>query len=224
MIFMAKNKGIAVKSLLFLFIALIFLTTGCSTSKKLKMGNILRKTSWNIDSLSAQKFTLNPDIAKQFNSGNYISAGAEALFLIKAMSTGELDISMGMVDLQIHLRAKLPKGEALLIDSLRATLQADSLTPLPLVLSGTHTLSNEQSSLPVKTSVELNPEIFQWKNAKTVVISGNMYARFPEDDSSLELPFSVKRAISEHEKSKLMDNIRNEAINQLIGDWMKHLQ
>lgn len=221
---MAKNNGNSVKHLLLLLIALIFLFTGCGASKKLKMGNILRKTNWSIDSISVQKFTLNPDIAGQFNSGNYISAGAEAFFLIKAMSTGELDISMGKVDLQIHLRGKLPQGETLLIDSLRATLQADTLTPLPLSLSGTYQLDKEQSSLPVNTNVELNPEIFQWKNAKSMVISGSMYARFPEDDSNLELPFSVNRVITEHEKTKMMDNIRDEAINQLIGDWMKLLQ
>lgn len=204
---------------------LILLLGACAVTRKISAADILSKTKLEFQTLTLDSVSINKDLFPKTGllAGGFLP-NPQVVALVQDFARGILEKELGTIGITAGVNAKNQGTDTLWIRDLQATLTLDSLMELPIALKDSIKMVPGDNSLAVTTTMPIDRRIFKLKDVSKINMKGVLTVALDMDGEAVPLEFDIDRAVSQEEKTTLMDNARNSILNSIVNGWVGAIQ
>lgn len=206
-------------------LCLLALTLGlnsCASYRKLQAAKVLKNCAYSFNSAQINKFTPSEDLIKISQDGGMANSSLAIIETIKSFIDGDIGSSLGTVDVDINVNVLNPNEKELQIDSIQAIASADGFK-FPIKMKEKAMIKSDAiTTIPLNLTMDLDSNIFNLSQINSINLSGRLFITTGKKKHD-SLPINVDQKISQEDKTKIYDSIRETIINNMVSGWMQNL-
>jgi len=195
---------------------------GCATMRKLDAAKILKNTQMEFKDLTLDSVSIDPDLFEKVSDAlkKSILPNPQVVLFVQNLARGIIETKLGEANLGATIQVTSNNEDSLWIAKLDAKLVLDTLVELPLTLKDSCILAPGANQIMLSTQFPLDKRVFQLAKVNKYSIKGVLVVALDADGEKVPLDFNIERTITPEEIKNFEDNIRQNILNGLIGDWV----